>query len=228
VHPLPDSISDQEGALLEPLAVAVHAVRRSGMAAGDGVAIVGAGPIGLVTLAAARAAGAGELLVVERAAARKEKALEIGAHHVIDPGDGEPVAQIRALTPGGLGVDVAFECVGHQVTLNVALNALRKGGTAAIVGVFEEPSSVHFNDLVLSERSLVGCLAYVDDFPRAIALLADGRIDAAPLITSRVTLQEAIAGGFQELVRNRDGHVKILVDPSASQAPVPRARPRLR
>jgi (R,R)-butanediol dehydrogenase/meso-butanediol dehydrogenase/diacetyl reductase len=107
------------------------------------------------------------------------------------------------------------------VTLNVALGAVRKGGTAAIVGVFEEPSSVHFNDLVLSERSLVGCLGYVDDFPRAIALLADGRIDAAPLITSRVGLGDAIENGFQELVRNKDEHVKILIDPTGVRVQEP-------
>jgi hypothetical protein len=133
---------------------------------------------------------------------------------VIDPADGDPVQQIQALTPGGLGVDVACECVGHAVTLNVALEAIRKGGTAAIVGVFEEPSSVHFNDLVLSERTLVGVLGYFDDSPCAIALLADGRINADPLITSRVALDDAIEDGFRVLVRNKDEHVKILINPS--------------
>ena len=186
MHVLPDSITDDQGALLELLSVAVHAVRRSGMAAGDSASIVGAGPIGLVTLAAARAASAGEIFIVERATAGKDKARTGDAHHVVDPADGDPVQQIQALTPGGLGVDVACERVGHAVTLNVALEAIRKGGTAAIVGVLEEPFSVHFNDLVLSERTLVGVLGYVDDSPCAIALLADGRLSADPLITSRV------------------------------------------
>jgi hypothetical protein len=73
---------------------------------------------------------------------------------------------------------------------------------------------VHFNDLVLSERTLVGVLGYVDDSPCAIALLADGRINADPLITSRVALDDAIEDGFRELVRNKDEHVKILINPS--------------
>lgn len=220
VYGLPDEVSDEEGALIEPLAVAVHAVRRSEMRAGDQVAIVGAGPIGLVTLAAARAAGAGATYVVERAAARKQQALDAGASHVIDPADGDPVAQIQALTDGGRGVDVSFECVGNEATLGIAVRALRKGGTAAIVGVFEEPVSLHFNDVVLAERTIVGCLAYVDDFPRAIELLADGRIDAAPFITGRVPLEDVIEQGFLELVANKDRHVKILVDPRPDRAGV--------
>ncbi len=135
------------------------------------------------------------------------------------PATGIPWEQIQAMTAGGLGVDVGFECVGHGMTLNVALGAIRKGGTAAIVGVFEEPASLDVNDLVLSERSLLRVLGYVDDFPRAIALLADGRIDVDPPITSRVALDDAIEGGFRELLRNKDEHVKILIDaPGAGSA----------
>ena len=212
-HHLPDEVSDEEGALIEPLAVAVHAVRRGRLLAGDRVAILGAGPIGLATLAAARAAGAGEVFVVEMAAARKEKAAAGGATHVIDPADGDPATQIRDLT-NGLGADIAFECVGGRETGAIAVSLARKGGRVVIVGVFEAPSSLHFNEVGLAEREIIGSLAYVDDFPRTIALVADKRIQAEPFITGRVNLDEVIAGGFEQLITNKDQHVKILVSPS--------------
>jgi (R,R)-butanediol dehydrogenase / meso-butanediol dehydrogenase / diacetyl reductase len=208
---LPDSVTNEQGALVEPIAVAVHAVRRSGMAVGDSVAVVGAGPIGLMTIAVARASGAGEIYVVEPSEARKARAFELGATVVLDPASGDAVAEVRRRTAGARGVDVSFECVGLQATLGTSIDVLRKGGTAAVVGVFEQPIQLDMNDVVLSERMVVGCLSHRNDVPRAIALLADGRIDAELLITSRVDLADVIDEGFGELVRNKDRHVKVLV-----------------
>jgi len=83
-----------------------------------------------------------------------------------------------------------------------------------IVGVFEAPSSLHFNEVGLAEREVIGSLAYVDDFPRTIALVADKRIQAEPFITGGFGLDEVITGGFGQLITNKDQHVKILVNPS--------------
>ena len=215
VHALPDAVSDEAGALIEPLTVGMRAVRRSRLRAGDSVAIVGAGPIGLLTLAMARAAGASELHVVERSPARKRLALELGATRVYDPADGDPAEQVRAATAGGRGTDVAFECVGLGVTLAAAIGATRKGGTTVVLGFFDEPASVNVNDVLLWERTVLGSSGSVDDFPRTIALVADGRIDVTPLITDRVPLADAVDGGFRSLVRSRDAHVKILVGAGA-------------
>jgi (R,R)-butanediol dehydrogenase / meso-butanediol dehydrogenase / diacetyl reductase len=212
LHKLPDSMSDEEGALVEPLSVAVHAVRRGRVMPGDSVAIVGAGPIGLATLLAARSAGAGEVFVVELAAARKQKAVDNGATKVIDPADGDPITQIRDLT-GGLGVDISFECVGHKNTVPLTVGLARKGGRVVIVGVFEEASSLNFNEVGLAEREIIGSLAYVDDFPRSISLIADHRIHAAPLITAKTSLDNAVEQGFDQLVTNKDQHIKILINP---------------
>jgi (R,R)-butanediol dehydrogenase/meso-butanediol dehydrogenase/diacetyl reductase len=213
VHALPDGVGDEAAALIEPLTVAMRAVRRSPLRAGDAVTIVGAGPIGLLVLTMVRAAGASEVYVIERAAARKDQAILAGATHVFDPDHGDPVEQVREASPGGRGSDVAFECVGRTATLNMAIHAARRGGAIVVLGVFEEPSPVHFNDVMIAERTLIGSVGSANDFPRTIALVASGRLDATPLITAKIGIDGAIDDGFRELVRNRGAHVKVLVDP---------------
>lgn len=214
LHKLPDTVSNEEGALIEPLSVVVHAVRRGRVAPGDIVCVVGAGMIGLGTLQVARAAGAAAVYVVERLPSRRVKALALGATAVIDPEEGDPAEQLQKLT-NGYGADVAFDCVGLQASLDSALNLARKGGRVVIVGVFKTPPVVDMNKVVLQEREIIGCLAYVDDFPRAIALVADGRVDANALITDRIELRNIQEEGFQKLMDEPDKHVRIIVNTQA-------------
>ena len=115
----------------------------------------------------------------------------------------------------GRGTDVAFECVGLEVTLAAAIRATRKGGTTVVLGFFDEPARVTVNDILLAERTVLGSSGSVGDFPRTIALVADGGIDVTPLITDRLPLVDAVEGGFRSLVRSRDAHVKILVGAGA-------------
>jgi (R,R)-butanediol dehydrogenase/meso-butanediol dehydrogenase/diacetyl reductase len=211
LHRLPDSVSDEIGALIEPLSVVVHAVRRGRVATGDVVAIVGAGMIGLGALQVARAAGAAAVYVVERLPERRERARHLGATAVIDPTLGPPEEQLRELT-AGYGADIAFDCAGVQESLDTALRLARKGGRATVVGVFKTAPVVDMNKVVLEEREIVGCLAYVDDFPRAISLVADGRIDAGALITDRIPLRDIVEQGFQRLIDEPDRHVRIIVN----------------
>jgi (R,R)-butanediol dehydrogenase/meso-butanediol dehydrogenase/diacetyl reductase len=213
VHPVPDSVTDEEAALVEPLSVGLRGVRRSGLKAGDTAVVVGAGPIGLGVVAMARRAGAGAVFVVERAEARRQKALEMGATEAFDPDWGDAAEQVRAATPGGRGADVAFECVGHSDPLNVAIQSSRPGGTVAVLGVFGAPATVDFNQVMAVQRTLVGSLGYVEDYPRVLRLLASGQLDVGPLITARIHLEDAVTSGFDELLRNQGQHVKILVAP---------------
>jgi (R,R)-butanediol dehydrogenase/meso-butanediol dehydrogenase/diacetyl reductase len=214
LHKLPDNVTDEEGALIEPLSVVVHAVRRARVAPGDIVCVVGAGMIGLGMLQVARAAGAAAAYVVERLPLRRDKALSLGATAVIDPAEADPAEQLQKLT-GGYGADVAFGCVGLEESLASALELARKGGRVVIVGVFKEPPVVDMNKVVLQEREIIGCLAYVDDFPRAIALVSDGRINANALITDRIELRNIAQDGFQKLIDEPDKHVRIVVNTQA-------------
>jgi (R,R)-butanediol dehydrogenase/meso-butanediol dehydrogenase/diacetyl reductase len=210
VYKLPDSVSDEIGALVEPLAVAIHAVRQGNVRPGDRVSIVGDGTIGLCTLLAARATGASEVYVVAKHRGRGEIASAMGATAVINPNDCDPVKSVVNLT-GGLGVDISFECVGRPDTPQICVDLARRGGTTVIMGVFDKPSPVHFQSVMFEQKTIVGSPIYVDEAKTAIALLADKRIDPSRLITSKVPLKDAVEMGFKKLIHNKEDNVKILL-----------------
>ncbi len=209
-YKLPDAVSDESGALVEPLAVAIHAVRQGKVSPGDTVAIVGDGAIGLGALLAARAAGASEVYVVSKHKGRGERASELGATAVIYLNDGNPVRQIQNLT-GGLGADVSIECVGYPDTPQLSVELTRRGGITVITGVFSQPGTFDFSSMTFSERILVGSSIYIHEGRTAVALLADGRIDASGLITSRVPLKDAVTMGFEKLISNKEENIKVLL-----------------
>jgi (R,R)-butanediol dehydrogenase/meso-butanediol dehydrogenase/diacetyl reductase len=211
IHRLPDGLSGEHGALVEPIAVGLRAVRRAGLQAGQSALVLGAGPIGAVTLLCLKALGAGQILVAEVAEARKGKALDLGADAVIDPSREDVVERVRELT-GGEGVDHAFDAAGIEQTLRTALHATRKSGTVTIISIWEGPVRLDPNDIVLRELNVVGTIAYTpEDFADTIGLLQDGRIDTEGIVTGRIELSDVVAGGFDELVDHKDRHVKILV-----------------
>jgi (R,R)-butanediol dehydrogenase/meso-butanediol dehydrogenase/diacetyl reductase len=215
-HPLGDLPTDV-GALVEPLAVGYHAVRLSGVGEGGSAAVFGAGPIGLVTAAALRAVGVGHVIIVEPAAARKEKAQVAGAHTVLDPTGTDVPGAIRDVT-GGAGADVAFECAGLDAVLATAIGSVRPGGTVVNVAIWGHAPKVPVNELVFSEINLVGSLAYCGDHPDTIALLRDKTVQAEPFITGRIGLESLVDRGFRELIDHKDQNVKILVSPQEALA----------
>jgi (R,R)-butanediol dehydrogenase/meso-butanediol dehydrogenase/diacetyl reductase len=203
-------ISNEAGALVEPLAVGIHAIRQGKLLQGDTIAVVGAGTIGLVTIQAARAAGASKVFAIELSKDRKEKAKGLGAI-VLDPTETDVAAEIQEQTDGQ-GVDVAVECIGKAATVNTGIQCAKRGGKIVVVGIFEKPGEINYNDLVFQEKELIGSLAYYGEFDSAIALLADGRIKAEPLITGKIKLDDIVADGFEELLKNRESNIKILVE----------------
>lgn len=217
LYSLPAGFPTEAGALIEPLAVGLHAVKKAGSLVGQTVVVVGAGTIGLCTMMCAKAAGAAQVIAIEMSAARKQKALDVGADRVLDPNECDPVAEIRALTQG-LGAPVSFECIGHKATVQLALDVIRKAGTAVLVGIFEEPSNFNFLDIVSTEKQVIGSLAYNGEFADVIALIDDGRLNIAPLITGRIELTRILDRGFEELINNKDENVKIIVSPDLQHA----------
>jgi (R,R)-butanediol dehydrogenase/meso-butanediol dehydrogenase/diacetyl reductase len=211
VHKLPSGISTEIGALVEPLAVGWHAVRRSGIRLGETAVVVGAGPIGLVTMLALRAAGAGLVVMVEIAEARKRKALAMGADVVLDPTTNDVVGIVRQMTGGG--VDVAFDASGNNETLTLALKSVRSRGQVVNIALWDHPAEIDMMKFLFTEANLTSSLAYANDHAAVISALASGRIDAAPLISRRIPLEEIVSGGLEELIHNKDANVKILVHP---------------
>ncbi|MEH7225558.1 2,3-butanediol dehydrogenase [Bacillus sp. JJ1566] len=207
LHKLPETVSYEQGALVEPAAVALHAVKQSKLQVGDKAAVFGTGPIGLLVIEALKAAGATEIYAVELSEQRRQKAEELGAIG-INPNNGDVVEQILQLTNGG--VDVAYEVTGVPPVLVQAINSTKLNGETMIVSIFETEASIHPQHIVMKERTVTGIIGYRDVFPAVISLMAKGYFPAEKLVTKRITLDEVVTEGFESLLKERN-HIKILV-----------------
>ncbi len=210
-HTLPATISFAEGALVEPLSVAMHAVQKSNLKLGQTTAVFGAGAVGLlVSILAKQATGVGSI-VCDIDPFRLEKALTLGAGMTINGMEGDPVDIIFAATHGK-GVDVAFEAVGLGQTLLQALRSVRQGGGVTLLGIFEKPDlMMPVNIFVQREINLSGSQGYAWDFQSALKLLGSGAVNLLQLITHRFPLDE-LQSAF-ELLMSKDHHaVKVVIE----------------
>ncbi len=212
VHKLPEQITDEMGTFVEPLAVAVNAVNRSRLKIGDSVTIVGAGPIGLLVLQVCLAAGASKVFVVEPDQARRKLAGELGAEAVFDPREENAGKAVAELTDG-LRSDIAFDCVGSQAAFDTAVKVTARRGRICVAGLSLEPIQVEFIRLWGHEKEITFSSGYEDEFPAAIALLADGRVSGELMITKRISLDDLVDKGILSLADADEGNIKILVYP---------------
>ena len=209
VHKIPDNMTFEQGAIVEPAAVAAYAIQRSGMKLGDTVFIVGAGPIGLLTVQVALDSGASQIFVSDLSENRLKKAKEVGATHTFDARDKDIAQKIKEIT--GNGADVFIDAAGVQASFDTGINSLRNGGTAILVALFAKPVTHDALNQTLRELTIIGTAAYRNIFPEVIALISSGRLPVEKLITSVITLDEIVDKGFEALV-NDPSEVKILVD----------------
>lgn len=213
LYPVADAIDDYHAAMLEPATIAVHAVRRTPLRLGDSVVILGGGPIGLLVMQCARAAGAGTLIMIEPQPERRALAARLGADRVIDPLAEDSAARIIEAT-GHAGADVVFECAGIPATIDESVNLCRRGGAVSLVGVPNEAARINGAAWLIKEVRLVTSLGYQrEEFELTQALVGDGRLQLAPLHTDTVPLTD-IAGAFRSLARDAR-QVKVLVNPRA-------------
>ncbi|WP_417875000.1 2,3-butanediol dehydrogenase [Xanthomarina gelatinilytica] len=209
VHKIPNSMTFEQGAIVEPAAVAAYAIQRSGMKMGDSVLITGAGPIGLLTVQVAVATGASHIFVSDLSENRLKKAKEVGATHTFDARDKDIPKQIKEIT--GQGVDVFIDAAGAQASFDTGINSLRNGGTAILVALFGKKVVHDALNHTLRELTIIGTAAYRNIFPQVIALISSGRLPVEKLITSTISLNNIVEKGFDTLV-NDPSEVKILVD----------------
>jgi len=206
---LPDDLSYEQGALVEPAAVALYAVRSSKVKAGDKVAVFGCGPIGLLVIEALKAAGATDIYAVELSPERQAKAEELGAI-IINPAEVEDtVAEIARLTDGG--VDVSFEVTGVPIVLRQAIQSTGIGGETIIVSIWEKGAEILPNDIVIKERTVKGIIGYRNVFPAVLSLMQKGYFSAEKLVTKKIALDDVIEEGFESLIKEKN-QVKILVE----------------
>jgi (R,R)-butanediol dehydrogenase/meso-butanediol dehydrogenase/diacetyl reductase len=206
---VPDEVTDRAAALTEPLAVALHAVRTAHINLGDTAVVIGAGPIGLLVTQCLQIAGARAIGVVEVAPGRAQLAARLGADKVFTPGPDDWVAEVtRSLAAEP---DVVFECAGAVQTLQDAAELVRPHGKVMLVGVSMKPVPITAIVWGRKEAELKGCIAYRDEFPLALELLAKGEVDVESLISGVIHLKD-IGRTIKGLQKPHD-QVKVLVEP---------------
>ena len=211
-YKLPDGVTYEKGALVEPLAVGMHAIKRSLVKPDHSMVIIGAGMIGLGVLKCALACGISNVIVLEKSKKRKEFAKKFGATLVIDSNTTDPVYEVSK-TLGGRGSDNTIECVGCEETIKLAIDVTKKGGNIVIVGVSEASSTFNFNELVFTEKNVSGSLSYNKEFKEVIALMEEGSLRTDNMVTRKIKLENIEKEGFEELLHNKDDNIKILVSP---------------
>jgi L-iditol 2-dehydrogenase len=211
-HPVPVTLSPDAAATVEPLAVGVHAVELAEMRPGATAAVLGLGPIGLLTAAVAKISGAGTMYGTDLLSYRLELSQRYGVDVPINAGDGDPVEALREAT-NGRGVDVVFEAAGAVQTPNQAVSMVKPGGIVVMVGISgQEEIPLCFTPARRKELVVKWCRRFVRNFPRAIELASNGSIALDALVTHRFPLEKT--GDAFELVANyADGVVKAAIEP---------------
>jgi (R,R)-butanediol dehydrogenase/meso-butanediol dehydrogenase/diacetyl reductase len=209
---LTPAISDEIGALVEPFSAAVRAVVQGEPKAEDRVAIVGAGPIGLMALMAARLRGVKQVVAIEMAERRIEAAKLCGADEVINPERENAEKRAKEITDGQ-GFDVVMECAGQPASVLLAGKLTRTRGRLVVMGVFEKPAPIDLTDIVFREKIVSGSMSGYGLYDETIRLMTDPRFYGDLLITDRIGLDDLVSVGYHGLVHEKDMHVKILVRP---------------
>jgi L-iditol 2-dehydrogenase len=209
---LPDHVSFEEGALLEPLSVAVHACRRAGVSIGNKVLVCGAGPIGLVNLLTAKAMGAAEVCITDISESRLKVAKDMGADHtvLIETRDSLAVAG-KVKEALGCMPDISIECSGAESSIQAGILATKSGGVLVLVGLGPAEVKLPIVNAAVREVDIRGIFRYVNTYPTALAMIASGKVNAKPLITHHFSLEDSLKA-FETARTGAGGAIKVMID----------------
>ena len=211
LYPLPEGLSWEQGAMVEPLAVALRAANLTPIQLGDTVVVIGAGPIGLLAMLTARLKGAGAVIVTDLSPHRRAMARRLGADLALNPQEDDVAALVRERT-GGLGAHATIEAVGIGPTVAQSLALARTGGHVTWIGNSAPKVELNMQEVVTRELTIRGTYGFAEEFPRAIAALAAGRIDVTPLIERVAPLEEGPAL-IHDLAEGSLDAVKVILRP---------------
>jgi len=210
---LPNSITDDTGALVEPFSAVVRAIHRSAPKPEERVAVVGAGPMGLMTIMATRIFGCTHVVAFEIASRRRDAAGVCGAEEVINPAMED--AETRGLeVTDGQGFDLVIECAGIPATALLAGRLVRTRGRVTMMGVFDKPAALDLTDIVFREKTITGSMSGYGMYEETIAMMANPLFRADVLITERIRLEHLVDTGYRGLLDEKDRHIKTLVQPA--------------
>lgn len=211
VTPLPESMSFDEGAMIEPLAVAVHAVRRAGDMEGKKIAVLGAGPIGILVAQAAKGMGAESVLITDISDVRLQKAKECGADFCVNTKEADfGKALVDSFGPDK--ADVIYDCAGNNITMGQAIQYARKGSTVILVAVFAGPGKLDLAVLNDHELDLNTSMMYRnEDYVKAIQLVEEGKVHLAPLVSKHFAFREYLEA-YRYIDANRETTMKVIIN----------------
>lgn len=208
---VPEELSFEQAAMVEPVSIAFHAVRRSPPTLNDTAVVVGAGMIGLFVIQALRLAGCGKIIAVDVVPDKLKLAGELGATHTINSATEDAVAHVQALT-GGFGADLAMEAVGLAKTVEIAVFCVRKGGSVVLVGNVSPRVELPLQAAVTRELTLFGSCASAGEYPACLDMLERGAIKTAPILSAVAPLAEG-ASWFDRLYHKEPGLLKVVLRP---------------
>ena len=211
VYKMPESLSFEHAAMIEPVSVAVHAVEITPVRLGDTAVVVGTGMIGALTIQAARLAGCARIIAVDLEDHKLALARQAGADEVINPKTTDPVQFVLEAT-GGRGADLAFEAVGATEPISTAIRSVRKGGTVTLIGNIRPNVDIPLQSVVTREIRLQGSCASSGEYPQCIALMSRGSINVAPFLSAKAPLEDG-ARWFERLYGHEANLMKVVLEP---------------
>lgn len=210
VFKLPDNVSTEEGALIEPLAIGIYAAQRGEVFPGAKVLVLGAGCIGLVTMLASKAFGASQVFITDVLENRLEAAENLGADFAVNTRN-KNLHELIADATGDTGVDVVIDCVGISPTVNDAINSCKKGGTIVLVGMgADDKININMNRAISKEIDFKTIFRYRNIFPTALKMVSDGKIDIKGIVSHSFDFEE-IAKAMEFVKNNKQDVVKAVI-----------------
>ncbi|MBS7624807.1 NAD(P)-dependent alcohol dehydrogenase [Candidatus Bathyarchaeota archaeon] len=210
VYPMPENMTYEEGAMIEPLAVGLMAAKRGNISVHDSVAVFGAGPIGLLALQASKSHGAIETYAIDVIEYRLEYASRMGAEFAINASKEDPVRRVMELT-NNKGVDVVIEASGSPKALQQALDVVKPGGRVVLVGYPLTEVPIFIDIILMKELDIRGVHRYANVFPTAIRLVSSGKVDVKSLVTHVFPL-ERILDGFNVHINKIGNPIKVQIE----------------
>jgi L-iditol 2-dehydrogenase len=211
LYRLPDDVTFEHAAMVEPCSIAFHAVERTPISLNDSAIVVGTGMIGLLVIQALRAAGCGQIIAIDIDQERLDLARQLGADIGLNSIATDVISEINELTDDR-GVDVAFEAVGITHSVKTALAGVRKGGTVTLIGLLSPMVDLPFQSVVTREITLYGSCASRGEYPACLDMIARGAINSDPLISAAAPLSEGVAW-FKRLYAKEKGLIKVILVP---------------
>jgi L-iditol 2-dehydrogenase len=211
LYRLPDNLSFEQAAMVEAVAVAAHAVKRTRLAEDASAVVVGTGMIGLLVVQSLRVGGCKRIIAIDLDESRLAFAVKFGATQTFKAGDADLAEKIRALTDGR-GADAAFEVVGLPQTVRMAIDCVRKGGGVTLVGNLKPQVDLPLQSVVTRELSLIGTCASAGEYPACLDLIAAGQINVTEFISATASLEEGVQW-FERLYAGEQGLMKVLLKP---------------